>query len=264
MNNQPLLGLALRIVHSSSNPKEQQVENANLLVKNLDKSVTQQDIFNLFKSFGNIISAKLETYPNSKESREFAYVQFQKEEEAEAAIKALNETEYKGKKLDVAKLAKKEKKKNEPTPAPVVKKNNLFVKNLPDGTTDEKLKDYGYVCFKEQAHADAAIKAMDKKTFNGKFLIVNYHISKKENELAGQGPRTIDPITQNLSQTFNSNIYVKFIPQGVTEEQLRKQFEFEDEDGKIVSIKLNQFKTQSDSDYKSQYAYILYKGTPGA
>jgi hypothetical protein len=57
---------------------------------------------------------------------------------------------------------------------------------------------------------------------------------------------------------------VKFIPQGVTEEQLRKQFEFEDEDGKIVSIKLNQFKTQSESDYKSQYAYILYKGTPGA
>jgi len=78
---------------------------------------------------------------------------------------------------------------------------------------------------------------------DGKFLIVNYHISKKENELAGQGARTIDPISQNLSQTFNSNIYVKFIPQNVTEEQLRKQFEFEDEDGKIVSIKLNQFKT---------------------
>ena len=59
---------------------------------------------------------------------------------------------------------------------------------------------------------------MDKKTFNGKFLIVHYHISKKENELAGQGPRAIDPITQNLSQTFNSNVFVKFIPQDVTEE----------------------------------------------
>lgn len=105
---------------------------------------------------------------------------------------------------------------------------------------------------------------MDKKTFNGKFLIVHYHISKKENELAGQGPRAIDPITQNLSQTFNSNVFVKFIPQDVTEEQLRKQFEFEDEDGKIVSIKLSQFKSQGDSEYKSQYAYILYKGTPGA
>lgn len=104
---------------------------------------------------------------------------------------------------------------------------------------------------------------MDKKIFNEKFLIVNYHISKKENELVGHGPRTIDPITQNLTTTFNSNIYVKFIPAHVTEEELRKQFEFEDEDGKIVSIKLNKVNYGS-TEYKSQYAYILYKGTPGA
>lgn len=76
---------------SSSNPKEQFNDNANLLVKNLDKQVTQQEVYDLFKSFGKIVSAKLETYPNSKESREFAFVQFQKEEEAEAAIKALND-----------------------------------------------------------------------------------------------------------------------------------------------------------------------------
>jgi len=41
MNNQTLLGLALRIVQSSSNPKDQYNDNANLLVKNLDKQVTQ-------------------------------------------------------------------------------------------------------------------------------------------------------------------------------------------------------------------------------
>ena len=128
-------------------------------------------MFDLFKAYGKIVSAKLETYPNSKESREFAYVQFQKEEEAEAAIEALNDKEFKGKKLEISKLNKKEKKKNE-LPAPVVKKNNLFIKNVPDGTTDEKLKslferfgpiesvsiqkgadgnlkDYGYVCFKD-------------------------------------------------------------------------------------------------------------------
>jgi polyadenylate-binding protein len=98
-----------------------------------------------------------------------------------------------------------------------VESNNLFVKNLPQGTTDEKLKsmfgsfgaiisasvqrndkgdlkDYGYVCFKEIADAKKAIDAMNKKNLGGdQFLIVNYFVSKKDTELA-QGSRTLDPI----------------------------------------------------------------------
>jgi RNA recognition motif-containing protein len=51
----------------------------------------------------------LETYPNSKESRGYAYVQFERPEEAKSAIDALNGQEYKGKKLEVAtKIDKKE------------------------------------------------------------------------------------------------------------------------------------------------------------
>lgn len=58
---------------------------------------------------------------------------------------------------------------------------------------------------------------MNKKSLSdGKFLIVNQHISKKENELPS-GQR-INPIVQNMTQTFNSNIYVKFIPNEVTED----------------------------------------------
>jgi RNA recognition motif-containing protein len=41
MNNTLLHGQALRIVHSSANPKESFNEKANLLVKNIDKEVTQ-------------------------------------------------------------------------------------------------------------------------------------------------------------------------------------------------------------------------------
>jgi len=179
-----------------------------LLIKNIDKDVTQQEIYNLFKNYGNIVSAKLETYPDSKESRGFAYIQYEDEAQAEAALNAVNNYELKGKKLEVSKHNKKDKKKPESSaPVVVAKKNNLFVKSLPDGTddaklkdlfaefgpiesaqvqkdTDGKLKDYGYVCFKEPAHAEAAIKAMDKKVIaDGKFLIVNFHISKREGEL---------------------------------------------------------------------------------
>lgn len=221
MNNATLNGLALRIINSTAEPKYN--ENANLLVKNIDKDATQQEIFDLFKPFGPIVSAKLETYPNSKESRGFAYIQYEEEANADAALNATNNVEFKGKKLEVSKHNKKDKKKPENPVVPAqIKRNNLFVKNLPEGTDDAKLKglfaefgaiesaqvqrgadglakDYGYVCFKEPAHAEAAIKAMDKKVLSdGKFLIVNFHISKKEGELT-QGGRTIDPRTQGLA-----------------------------------------------------------------
>lgn len=80
------------------------------------------------------------------------------------------------------------------------------------------------------------MQEMNKKQIaEDQFLIVNKHVSKKDNELVhGQ---KINPITQNLSQTFNSNIYVKFIPNDVTEEELRKTFTVKD--SKIVSVKLS-------------------------
>lgn len=55
-------------------------------MQNLDKSITQQNIYEKFSTFGKILSAKLETFSNSKESKGKAYVQFENEAEANAAI----------------------------------------------------------------------------------------------------------------------------------------------------------------------------------
>jgi RNA recognition motif-containing protein len=63
---------------------------------------------------------------------------------------------------------------------------------------------------------------------------VNQHVSKKDNE-ATHGSK-INPITQNLTKTFNSNIFVKFIPNEVNEDELRTKFAMKD--SKIISIKL--------------------------
>lgn len=140
MNNAKINGQAIRIIFSTAEPKYN--ENANLLVKNIDKEATQQEIFNLFKPYGYIVSAKLETYPDSKESRGFAYIQYEDEAHAEVALNAINNFEFKGKKLEVSKHNKKDKKKPENPVAPTaVKRNNLFVKNLPEGTDDVKLKE---------------------------------------------------------------------------------------------------------------------------
>jgi RNA recognition motif-containing protein len=99
---------------------------------------------------------------------------------------------------------------------------------------------------------------MNKKNLGAdQFLIVNYFVSKKDTELA-QGSRTLDPISQNLTKTFNSNVYIKHIPSEVTEEELRKKFTFA-EDAKIISLKLNtSIKKINEYEVKSQYAYIMY------
>ncbi len=55
----------------------------------------------------------------------------------------------------------------------------------------------------------------------------------------------VNQITQNLSKTFNSNIYVKYIPSSVTEEELREKFTMKD--SKIISIKLQKWMNKNDT-----------------
>lgn len=68
---------------------------ANLLVRNLPKTIDQAGLAKLFSPYGAIGSCKLETYANG-ESRCFGYVQFQKADSAQAAINALNNKEIEG------------------------------------------------------------------------------------------------------------------------------------------------------------------------
>jgi polyadenylate-binding protein len=84
-----------------------------------------------FSEFGKIISAKIEKFDNK--SKGFAYIQFEKPEEAQAAIEKMNKQTINGKEIDVFILEKKSSRKQ--------KFNNLFVKNLPSGIDDEKLKE---------------------------------------------------------------------------------------------------------------------------
>lgn len=93
----------------------------------------------------------------------------------------MNEKELRGKKIEINRLEKRDKRDFAPT-----KFNNLFVKNLPKGTDDAKLrelfsqfgeiesatvqkdeqnnlKDYGYVCYKNPEHAEKALQEMNKK-----------------------------------------------------------------------------------------------------
>jgi len=73
----------------------------NIYVGNLAYSVTQDELREAFSAYGQVESANLITDKFTGESKGFGFVEMPKNSEADAAIKALNETRLKGRNLKV-------------------------------------------------------------------------------------------------------------------------------------------------------------------
>ena len=198
-------------------------------------------------------------------------MQFAKEEDAAKAIEQTNGVEFQGKKLEVFAHVKRSDNADEPKQ---VTGNNVFVQGFAKGTQEARLKEMfgglgeitslhinkndaedslsnsAYICYKESQSAQKAVEQMNKaKTSEGTFLFVNHHVAKRQNDLATDKTKTA--INQNINRNFSSNLFIKFVPTGVTEEELRQVFQ---PYGTIISIKL---KSRSESRYNC--AYVLYE-----
>jgi len=245
---------------------------ANLLVRNLPKSVDQRQLAKMFEDFGRIVSCKLELYGDGS-SRGFGYVQFETVDAATKAIEKLNNTAVDGQPISVLTHQKQEKREGTATE----RYTNLFLQNLPADYTSDQLRDifaqygdiaslemaakpgHGYVSFKDHADAKKALDAVNMKLKLGDMtVLVSPHIYKKEADLqpkAGGG----SAIVQNQKEMFKSNIYVRFIPVGVTKDELEAEFS---RAGPICSTRLKAHEITSSTDgskfVSHQVAYVLY------
>ena len=73
----------------------------NIYVGNLAYSVTEDELREAFAAFGEISSVSLITDKFSGQSKGFGFVEMPNNSEADAAIKALNETALKGRNIKV-------------------------------------------------------------------------------------------------------------------------------------------------------------------
>jgi RNA recognition motif-containing protein len=73
----------------------------NIYVGNLSFDVTQDDLEQAFASHGEVTSTNIISDKFSGQSRGFGFVEMPKNDEARAAIAALNGTELKGRELNV-------------------------------------------------------------------------------------------------------------------------------------------------------------------
>ena len=125
-----------------SKVEELRSQFTNIFVKNLDTEVTSDEFEELFKPFGDIVSAAL-SVDSEGISKGFGFVNFATHEAARDAVEKLNDSEVKGKPIYVGRAQKRSERDDELRKSHEEKRQeneaksagvNLYVKNL-DGTS---------------------------------------------------------------------------------------------------------------------------------
>jgi len=203
-------------------------QSASLYVGDLDPTVTESLLFEIFKSVGTVASIRVCRDAITRHSLGYAYVNFTNYVDAERALDTLNYTPIKGRPCRIMWSHRD----------PSLRKSgqgNVFIKNLDKSIDNQALYDtfsdfgnilsckvvtdskgnskgYGFVHYESKEAADQAINKVHGMLLNGKIVYVGPFIPKKE-RIPGSDP---DRYT---------NLYIKNLDINYTEEDLRRDFE---------------------------------------
>ena len=83
-----------------------------LFVRNLSFNTTDEDLNSLFSEVGAVVSARIATDRDTGRARGFAFVEMGSQQDAEAAITALDSREFGGRTIHVAFSEAKERRPN--------------------------------------------------------------------------------------------------------------------------------------------------------
>ncbi|KAJ9559013.1 hypothetical protein OSB04_013627, partial [Centaurea solstitialis] len=252
-NNTMLYGKMIRVTWSHRDPDVRRSGVGNVFVKNLNESIDNVQLQELFKSFGNILSCKVVTLEDGK-SKGYGFVQFDSEECANAAIEKLNGTNVGGKQIYVGKFMKKS---DRVLPSPDTKYTNLYIKNIDLDMTEDILersfakfgkigslviarddngvsRGFGFVNFENPEDARKAADDMNGLNLGSKTLYVARAQKKAEREQILR--RQFEDIRkEQILKYQGSNVYVKNVDDDVTEDELQEHFS---QCGTITSTKL--------------------------
>ncbi|KAF8543144.1 hypothetical protein BDD12DRAFT_875174 [Trichophaea hybrida] len=204
-------------------------QSASLYVGELDPSVTEAMLFELFSSIGSVASIRVCRDAITKRSLGYAYVNYNNTQDGERALEELNYTLIKGKPCRIMWSQRD----------PALRKTgqgNVFIKNLDTAIDNKALHDtfaafgnilsckvaqdeygnsrgYGFVHYETAEAAQNAIKHVNGMLLNEKKVFVGHHIPKKDRQ------SKFDEMKANFT-----NVYVKNIDAEVTDEEFSELF----------------------------------------
>eukprot|EP00118_Oscarella_pearsei_P024540 m.306275 g.306275 ORF g.306275 m.306275 type:complete len:673 (+) comp41105_c0_seq1:189-2207(+) len=221
-------------------PQQQSSGHASLYVGDLSQDVTEAMLYEKFSQAGPVISIRVCRDIVTRHSLGYAYVNFQKPDDAERALDTLNYETIKNNPMRIMWSQRD----------PSLRRSgvgNIFIKNL-DKSIDNKAlydtfsafgnilsckvvvdnfgasKGYGFVHFEMQEAADKAISKVNGMLLNDKKVYVSHFMNRRERlEKLGQQAKNF------------TNVYVKNFPDEIEEEEFREMFA---KYGSIMSMKL--------------------------
>jgi polyadenylate-binding protein len=213
----------------ATTPNNAQPHSASLYVGELDPSVTEAMLFELFSSIGQVASIRVCRDAVTRRSLGYAYVNYNNTADGERALEDLNYTLIKGRPCRIMWSQRD----------PALRKTgqgNVFIKNLDTAIDNKALHDtfaafgnilsckvaqdefgnskgYGFVHYETAEAANNAIKHVNGMLLNDKKVFVGHHISKKDRQSK----------FEEMKANF-TNVYVKNIDPDVTDEEFRELF----------------------------------------
>ncbi|XP_019186122.1 PREDICTED: polyadenylate-binding protein 7 isoform X1 [Ipomoea nil] len=273
-NHSTLNGKVIRVSWSRRDPDIRRSGVGNVFVKNLSDVIDNTKLQEMFLRFGNILSCKVAMSDDGK-SKGYGFVQFESEDSAIASIEQLNGSLVEGKQLYVGKFIKKSERI---LLSPDAKYTNLYIKNLDHDITVEHLREkfsefgkiaslaiskdvngaskgFGFICFENPDDAKQAQEAMDGTQLGSKKLYVARAQKKAEREQILQHQFDVKRKEQ-IMKFQASNVYVKNIDDGITEDELQELFS---QCGSITSAKL----MRDDKGMSKGFGFVCFS-TPEA
>ncbi|XP_041024919.1 polyadenylate-binding protein 7 [Juglans microcarpa x Juglans regia] len=252
-NHTALNGKVIRVMWSHRDPDARRSGKGNVFVKNLDESIDNSGLQDMFEKFGNVLSCKVAVSEDGK-SKGYGFVQFESEESANDAIEKLNGSTVGEKQIYASKFVKRS---DRILPSVDVKYTNLYMKNLDLDVTEEVLREkfskfgkiaslviskedkgtsrgFGFVNFDNPDDARQAMEQMNGSQLGSKVLYVARAQKKAERKQILRHEFE-EKRKEQIIKYKGLNVYVKNIDDDVTDEELREHFS---QCGTITSAKL--------------------------
>ncbi|KAK6792349.1 hypothetical protein RDI58_011430 [Solanum bulbocastanum] len=245
-------GKPMRIMFSHRDPSLRKSGYANVFIKNLDSSIDNKALQDTFGAFGTVLSCKV-AVDSSGQSKGYGFVQFDQDEAAQKAINRLNGMLINEKQVYVGFFIRGQERRGNVCD----KFTNVYVKNLPESTSDEDLKKlfekygtitsalvmtdssgksrgFGFVNFETWDAAASAVEELNGHSLNEKVLYVGKAQKKSERE-ADLRAKFEQERASRFEKLKGANLYLKNIDDSVNDENLKELFV---EYGTITSCKV--------------------------